>query len=261
MRNFLVVSLAAVAAAAHAGTLLGIDNSKLYKIDSTSGVATAVGNLLGSGASNGLAYDPATDRAVYQRNGKLYAMNVTTGASTNLNTTIFQTSAAAWYKGAYYYMGDGDGKLYKMSFSGGLPTVSTLVKDFDNKWWFGDIAISSKGILYGSSGTSVFSIDLTQPTLTVTNISSHGVQSQVGLIGNTLYGIATGNAPGGTAGQMFTLSGLGAVPTGTIAKYNGVALKLQDAASVQAVPEPATIGILAAGGMGLIRRRRKVAGR
>lgn len=252
----LLVALSA-AAASQAGSILGIDDARIYKIDVATGLATSVGSLAGTGSAqaNALAYSAANDTAYFQRGGKLWGMNVATGAITDQRVAVGATAAATFYGGAYYFMGQGDGKLSKVDLAAG---TSTLVKDFTNDWSFGDVATDAAGKLYGSSGGSVFSIDLAAPTLSVLSESTRGVQTQLGFVGATLYGIATGNAAGGAKGQIFTFNGsVGMVATGTTARFNGGALGINDAATYNPVPEPASMAALALGALGILRRRKR----
>jgi len=255
MRIAIVASLALSAAFANAGTLLGIDNNGIYKINTATGASTLAASMAGHGTgdTNGLAYNQSTNTAYFQRNSKLWSVNLGTGTFTQTSYTIGDAASATFYNGAYYY---GTGNLIKkVDFVGASPST---VKTFSKSFGYGDIATTAAGMMYGSSDGTIFRSDLTAVGNSYTSLNTSGKQLQLGFIGGSLYGIATGNA-GSTTGGLYSINTLTGVQTalGVTAMYNGHALAIRDAAGMQAVPEPTTIAALGLGALGLLKRRRK----
>lgn len=254
LRSVSLLALTAAAYSAHAGAILGIDNSRIYSIDLSSGVAISVGSLTGSGTgqANALAYDGTTNTAYFQRNNLLYGLNLSTQVLTSTGLTIGNTAAATFFGGSYYYMSSSGTRFFRVDLTqASLSTV--LVNDFTQSYGFGDIATDASGTVFGSSGSTVFSFVNSSP-YPLTVLSNQGVQSQLGFSGGTLYGIATGNAGNGT-GNIYRFQGAsGMVSTGLVATYNGSALSINDAASITTVPAP--LAALPFALMALRRRKR-----
>lgn len=258
MRNILFAIVVSAAGLGHAGTILGLDDANLYRIDTTTGVATVVASLAGHGTgdANALAYDAAKGMAYYQRGGSLWSVDLTSGAFAQTGYTVGDVASATFANGEYVY--GTASSLMAVDFSGTNPlTLGT----YNKGWNFGDVATSGN-LLYGSSGSSTFRVDL--GTGVYTALGSTGHSLQLGFSGSTLYGVANGNA-GAPAGEIYTIDlGTGTQSdTGIVARYNGTALSIRDAASypgvggVQATPEPSALAAVAVGALGLLRRRKK----
>lgn len=252
MRSILLPLVASAAALSHAGTLLGLDDSAIYRIDAKTGVSTVAASLTGHGTgdANALAYDAATGTAYFQRNSALWSVNLTSGAFAQTGYTVGDIADATFSNGQYVY-GTGSA-LMAVDFTKKSPvTLGT----YNKGWSFGDIATTADGTLYGSAERSTFRIDKNGA---YTALNSAGHNLQLGFVGTSLYGIANGNDTY-AKGAIYTVDlGTGVqTDTGVVARLNGSALAIRDAATYQAVPEPAPIAALAIGAVGLLRRRRR----
>ena len=259
MRNTLILASLALAAASQAGTVLGIDNSRLYAIDTTSGVATSLADLGGTGDANALAYDAAKNIAYYGRENALWSIDLNAADRVAVKSAhaIGDVAAATFYGGEYLF--GTASQLKKVSLSSANPSVS-VVQTYGKDWSFGDIA--TKGdTLYGIAGNSLFTLDLASANTAYASLSNGAKNLQLGFVGDTLFGISTGNS-GAPMGAIYTVSTVATATnpltnTGVVATYNGSALAIRDAATYQAVPEPAPFAALGVGALGLLRRRRK----
>lgn len=252
MRTLFLPLVASVAALGHAGTLLGLDDSAIYRIDAATGAATVAASLAGHGTgdANALAYDATTNTAYFQRNSALWSVSLTSGAFAQTGYTVGDIAAATFSNGKYVY-GTGSA-LMAVDFTKKSPvTLGT----YNKGWSFGDIATAADGTLYGSAARSTFRIE-GNGAYTALNGAGHNLQ--LGFVGSSLYGIANGNDTY-AKGAIYTVDlGTGLqTNTGVVARLGGSALAIRDAATYQAVPEPAPIAALAVGAIGLLRRRRK----
>ena len=256
VRSTFAAVLALAAVAAHAapftGSVLGIDNSKLYAIDLATGLATGLESLAGHGVGdvNALAYDPSTKSAYFQRDGDLWSVDLLSHAFAKTAVTIGGVDDATFYNGAYYFATGSALKRVDLA----TKSVST-VETYDKGWSFGDIATSG-AMLYGSSGSSLFSIDM--GTKAYAPISTHGKQLQLGFVGTDLYGIANGNAsdPAGTIYGIDTATGALATGSQRVHDASGY-LAIRDAATLNPVPEPSAFAAVGVGVLGLLRRRNR----
>ena len=187
-----VLSASPVAAQDFAlGTVVGAPG-ELWEINLTT-LATSflTDTLLNDAANqpNAQAWDDVNKRFYYAQalGGNLYVWEQATDTHTKLgNLESFAPfpsdgdvntpalASAAFYIGEYYFVVDGTDDLWKVTFSGLAISAVTLVGDLtgnDHVFFFGDIAINSSGVLYGSGALQVpieevefFSYDLDSST-------------------------------------------------------------------------------------------------
>ena len=199
----------------------------IYAIDLVSKTATW---LFGTGLTpgdqnqpNGNAYDAPNHRLYYSANGveggtpsSLYFYDFA-GTQTGVGQLTGFVVGAAFYNGRYYYIPNGTDDLWAVSFlaNGTMASNDLVLADFTGTkvYRFGDIAISTGGILYASTnGTSgstaeLFQIDLgtgpyTKICGTETAGCAHSLQLAFGSDG-TLYAHSAGT------GEFFTVAANG----------------------------------------------------
>ena len=172
-----VLSASPVAAQDFAlGTVVGAPG-ELWEINLTT-LATSflTDTLLNNAANqpNAQAWDDVNKRFYYAKalGGNLYVWEQATDTHTflgNLESLSSMTNdgngatpalaSAAFYNGEYYFVVDGTDDLWKVTFSGPLAiSAVTFVGDLTGNhhvFFFGDIAINSSGVLYGSGALQV----------------------------------------------------------------------------------------------------------
>jgi len=121
---------------------------------------------------NGNAYDPDNNRLYYSKYASpdyLYFYDFANPVNNPAGklTESGMVACGGWYKGEFYYIPQGTGKLYKASFDDDGKILNTPIMLHDtgvNFGAFGDIAITQDGMIYGSSNMSpaakFWSIDL-----------------------------------------------------------------------------------------------------
>ena len=203
--------------AARGGSVLGINSQDhgggIYIIDTVSGDATPLASTLeaqlGSSpwSGNGLAHDVAGKRIYYTSFGlkpeHLFVYDLKTGATSDLEGLWGggRVASGSFYNGRYYYFVQDTADLRKVSFNtdGSIFKDVSLGLDNPHVWTYGDIAIGSDGILYGSAETSggvkeFFKVDLQNSSTTVEYInSSMSEKYQLAFSKGELIGIATGS--------------------------------------------------------------------
>ena len=178
-------------AIARANAIYGVavDNN-IYYIDPAAQSITYVAPSLSTFVkANGFATDRGRNQLLYfGSNGDLYYYDIPSGGSGTVaaasvfgNTDEFPPEDAAYYNGAFWYIGKGgrvedfDNKLYKaeLTYRGGVPSFSgtpvayqLTASGSSTGMAFGDIAINpNTNMLYGSttpvSGGLFFSLDMT----------------------------------------------------------------------------------------------------
>ncbi len=184
------------------GTSLGGSGvgDKIYEIDVTA--LTAV-ELFNTGLSpslangpNGNAYDEINNRlyySAYLSPDRLYFYDFINPVNNYAGPIPGQVACAGWYNGEYYYIPQNSGNLYKISFNlDGTILATTLIQTYAGKSFnFGDIVITSNGLMYGSSTVNgigkFWSIDLMNANLYIEISNMVHMQLAFGSDGN-LYG-------------------------------------------------------------------------
>jgi len=261
-------AVAAGASSAFADSILYVDDSNggLAKVDADTGSTTFIGNMgvvmtdiamNSNGAMYGISFS------------NLYSINIITAATTNigsfgsgindLNALVFGSN------GTLYSAGYNDTKLYTLNTLTGTATALTGSTGVDSA---GDLAFNpdnSSNLYESDTNGALVKVSL-GPPVSGTVIGSFNVSN-----GDDMYGMATG-----TDGVLYGLadSDIYSIKTST-----GKATYLSDFSdpthnfcegSAYAygatapwpsapVPEPATLGLMAMGGMLLLAKRRKKA--
>jgi len=189
------------------GNLYGLDFTTLYRVNKTTGVATAIGamgipggNALTFG-SNGTLYSAGNSSA------ELYTVNTSTGAATDIGTTGFASAGDLAFKGGMLYLAATNNHLIRIGLSGGLVSGATDVGAFGFSNVFG-LATGDNGVLYGVSGTQVFSVNTT--TGAGTFVSNYGGGPLADAFGTAFFAEA-GAVSGVPEPATITLLGLGLI--------------------------------------------------
>jgi hypothetical protein len=179
------------AAPAHAGFITSVifgsssvDN-KFYQFFAGTGTitptllfdpTTVAGTTVGAGTTfNGVAWDNSNKRLFYRESTgsqRLFVYDKTTGQQhviTGNAPLPGTTSSGAFFGGSYWYVGQNADGLARVSFNFSNPNAPTYTvttfNNFDgtkrNNFNFGDLAISSSGLMYGATqGNRDFKINL-----------------------------------------------------------------------------------------------------
>lgn len=267
--------------------------------------------------TNGLAYDRATDRVYFsltsgsatdgrgtlvagdlgiyywQRHtntvGQLMSFSGLTTPDQNSGGTAITrqlgSDNAFIYNGYYYFLQDqavdSTPDLYRISLTAGTPTVETL-QDFNGTnarsyYDFGDIAVSSGGVLYGSAGdgrsgtrsnwwfssnisgsnaSTMSSTGYTETTPATTQESyqlAYGWQNDTTL-STTIYGQNSNGSAGGNGDFSAINTTTGANGT---AIFTGARIYSDLTSAPILLPEPGSLLMLCLGGLGLPLLRRR----
>jgi len=151
----------------------------LYEVDVVNGTSTLLKAITGSiadvnngtGYTNGLAYDPFNQKLYFTAPPRvnvspspLWSYDIATDTLDYLVDLDGSVVGASFYDGAYYYIAEGVNSLMKVEVNSGN-AVTSACSDFGtaSDFTFGDFAISSTGMLYGSTRVApkmFFSLDM-----------------------------------------------------------------------------------------------------
>jgi len=191
------------------GTELGASGDDIYKIDLATGTASPIFSTglepTNSSWPNGNALDAVHNRLYYSTSSdpsKLYFYDFELDTQTLAGELVGLVAGASFYEGKYYYVKNDTDDLYAVSLNADGTVVSVDKKaDFASdakKFYFGDIVITSEGVLYGSAGVrgvslhEFFKIDLNNGYAYAKIADRHpAVQLAIGSDG-ALYGHSAG---------------------------------------------------------------------
>lgn len=155
------------------GELWGISFTNLYRLSKVTGAAALVGTT-GIPMGNALVFDTSgTLYAAGASENELFTVDTTTGAGTSIGTVGSRSAGDLAFNGGDLYMSNRNDRLVKIALA---PTVSgTAIGPFGFSDVYG-MATGDNGVLYGASGTDVFSVDVStgQGTLVI-NYAGHGL--------------------------------------------------------------------------------------
>lgn len=169
------------------GNLFGIDQTNLYRINTTNGAATVVAALnpaiptvssnIGLIPANSLVF--GSTGTLYTATNQLYTVNPSTGADTRvgpLGGTFISAGDLAFVNGTLYLSDTQDRLLSVDPTTGG----ATLVGNMGVADVFG-LATPDNATLYGVAGTSVYLINPSNGSATLAvNFGGHGLAQAFG---------------------------------------------------------------------------------
>ncbi len=240
-----VVAMAVTSSYAQAivyGTSLGSGEGDIYKIDLAAGTATWVFSTgldpANSSWPNSNAFDAVNNHLYYSTSSnpaKLYFYDFDSKTQNLAGTLVGIIAGASFYDGKYYYIRNDTDDLYAVSLNAD-GTVASVDKKADftsgaKLFYFGDIVITSEGVLYGSAGVrgvsshEFFKIDLNNSYNYTDIADSHpALQLAIGSDG-TLYGHYAGD------GEFYTVNPTDGIRTSIGFVTGSVTGKFTDLAS------------------------------
>jgi hypothetical protein len=143
------------------GVLYGVDFTNLYTINTTTGVATNIG-ATGVSGDNALVF--SASGILYTAGNTtthLFTLNLSTGAGTDIGNIGADSAGDLAFVGSTLYEADTNNKLNQITLnSAGNSVVSAA--EAANPFGFSNVfglAEANNGVLYGVSGTQIFSVN------------------------------------------------------------------------------------------------------
>ncbi len=255
------------------------DDGKIHQVNLTNFIDSVVFDTGLTGLLNGVAWDDVNG-LLYYRNPKDSNLYLWKRANNTQSVLFGQplpsgfNSNASFYNGAYWYVQDGTDTLVRATMDFSIPNFPLIANvdtfaNFDGTaltaFYFGDIAISNSGVLYGSSNYGLFSSIISGPTpAQIRTLSPTFAVRQISLdpTNSFLY------TQDSTTGNWFTANLSGTeTPLYSASNVQFSTTPLRDlgatllTAPILALPEPAAwqtlgIGLGAMGFLGFGRKRR-----
>jgi hypothetical protein len=264
------------------GSISSSNNTQLFSINTVTNAQVALPVNTGLPYINGLAYDSITNYLYYRGGvgttngiGAFYRYDITNNVQTQIVPATFFTDLgisgatnAAFYNGNYWFVAQNDDLLVRFNpVTQAIDTFNNIDGSAATFAYNGDIAIDRNGILYSSSSTAFFRIDISSGTPTgytpiLTNVTSNNTNAV-----NRQLAFA---ADGLTLLGYKNVSGAGSLPWAVISTTNGTTSaapnltnlnNFGDLASAVAAPEANTLALvlpsLSVIGTVMLRRRKK----
>lgn len=138
------------------GELWGVDNYRVYKINSTTAQITVVGSL--GAFANALTFNQ--DGTLYAAGGSgIYTVNTTTGTATQIGTLPVVSGGDLAFLNTDLYLSTSNSELYKINLAN--PANSQKVGGFGILNVYGIAATSINGVIYGAgAGRQIVQVDV-----------------------------------------------------------------------------------------------------
>lgn len=173
------------------GNLYGITFSGLYSINSTTGASSYIGSLGTSGANALVFGSGGTLYAAANNTTGLYTINLGTGAATSIGNTGYNSAGDLAFHGGAFYLASTTNQLISIDLSSG--GAGTAIGAFGYSNVYG-LASGDDGVLYGVSGTTIFSVNTS--TGAGTFVSNFGGDGLGTAWGSSFFGEARVPEPG-----------------------------------------------------------------
>lgn len=160
------------------GNLFGMSFTRLYSIDSSAATVSQIG-AHGIPGGNSLVF--GTDGTLYAGGTStrhLFEINTNTGVSTDIGNMGFYSAGDLAFNHGDLFLSSKNNQLVEIDLTNG--SSGTAVGPFGFSDVYG-MATGDDGILYGVSGTSIFSINMSTGAGTlVSNYGGHGLGTAYG---------------------------------------------------------------------------------
>ncbi|RYG31493.1 hypothetical protein EON81_22760, partial [bacterium] len=236
------ITLGSAQAAFIYGLSTGLDKG-IFKINTATGASRLVHEITHGGATNNndvnaFAYDGTAGNFFYNAGGKLYKVNAS--GESLVGTLAKSAASGTFYNGSYYYVENNSKNVRKVNVGTFSDTLFSTPTGLVNAG-YGDIASSATGAFYGATGTGFYEGSLANASSGVSYKATNPGSLQLGFYGSTLYGINT------STDRIYALNTATGAATLTATLTNASRLYITDAASAEAVPEPASLAALGLG--------------